>query len=432
MASIWQRVWNRVNPPLSEEKRATYAFDVYGDSDIGSRTHSGTRVSEETAFKYSVAYAAMTLIADGIAGLKPEALRELEDGQEERATVPKWIVKPHIELRRFDVFNQLMLSVLAWGNAYATIIRRPSDKQIIGIDVLDPSTIAVEWDPYRPYSRRYRINSQGPWLTSAEIFHVQGPTLPGDPKGLSVIGYAKEAVGLGLTLEEFGARYFQQGSIAKIVIETPQGLDDQAAARMIKLYERFHKGPNNWHRPAIMSGGTRLHNITIPPDEAQFLESREFQAIDVARWFRVPPHRVGVISASTSWGSGLAEENLAMLQHTFRPWIVRFEEALSWYTPLDSVRIHLNTEDMLHGTFAEQAEVWGLLWTQGLAKKNEVRNKLGLESVPDGDEFIPMPMNEFGQPLMPTDPAPGGDSAKPTSSADKEKDRKRKQDEAKK
>jgi HK97 family phage portal protein len=434
MASFLQwtkQLWDRINPPLSDEQRAVYAFDVYGESDIGTRTASGARVSEESGFKYSVAYAAMTLIADGIAGLKPEALRELEDGSEEKATVPNWIIRPHPELRRFDVWNQLLLSVLAWGNGYAMLIRRPTDGQIIGLEVIDPGVMTVEWDPAMPFKRRYKINNQGPWLSSMEIFHIQGPTLPGQAAGLSVIAQAREAIGLGLTLEEFGGRYFGQGSQAKVVLEVPQQMDTAEAARMVKTYERFHKGKANWHRPAIMSGGTKLHNISIPPNDAQFLESRQFQAVDVARWFRVPPHRVGIIGVQTSWGSGLAEENLAMLQHTYRPWINRVEETLSWYTPTLSVNIHLNTESLLRPTFKENAEVMSKLYLSELVMKNEARQRLGLPKVPDGDKFWEPPMNSFSQPgTAPSAPSTGAGSGG-SAPVDKEKDRKRKQDEAK-
>lgn len=435
MASIrqWPRMlWNRINPPLTPEERAVYAFDVYGDSDLGTRTHSGAIINEETAFKYSIVYAAISLIADGISGLRPEALKELEDGSQERAKVPTWIKKPHFEMRRFDVFNQLLISVLAWGNAYAMLIRRPNDNVIVGLEVLDPADVHVEWDPNAPYKRRYKIGKV--YYSSFEIFHLQGPTLPGEPAGLSIIASAREAIGLGLTLEEFGSRYFGQGSQQKIVIETQRELTTEEAARMVKTYERFHKGRGNWHRPAIMSGGNKLHNISIPPNDAQFLESRQFQAIDVARWFRVPPHRVGIIGVQTSWGSGLAEENLAMLQHTFLPWIHRLEEALSWYTPNESVAIHLNTEDFLHGTFQDNAETWSALWVQGVATQNEARKNLGLEKTPDGDKFIfeieellAMQQGQAGSIPVAQGGAPsaGGDAAA------KEKDRKRKQTDAK-
>lgn len=428
-----RNLFNRINPPVAPEQRVVTTFDVIGDTDWGMRTASGLSVSEQTAFKYSVAYAAMTLIADGLSSFEPQAFKmDSKDDSRELTELPQWIRKPHPEISRFDIMNQLVLSVLAWGNAYAFFVRRPSDFQIIGLDVIDPSAVSVEWDPNNGSRRLYRVN--GIAYSSFEIFHVQGPTLPGQPKGMSVIHQMRESIALGLTLEEFGSRYFGQGSQAKIVIEMPQKVDSDEAKRIVATYERFHKGKNNWHRPAIMSGGAKLHNISIPPEDSQFLETRSYQAMDVARWFRVPPHRVGIIDKGTSWGSGLAEENLAMLQHTYRPWIQRFEEAFTSYTPggqgLGTV-IRLKTEDLLHGTFKEMSEVWGLLYLSALVTKNEARRPLGLPKVADGDTFFE-PIIQPGMPgEAPKTPKPGQTGGTTSDSTTKAKDKARKQNDAK-
>jgi len=425
-----QRAWDRINPPLPPETRAIQAWNVYGDAEPGTQTHSGTTVNETTAFKLGVAYAAMTLIADGVSLLPPTAYKVNEDGSEDTAELPRWISKPHPEIRRFDIFNQIVLSMLAWGDAFCMLVRRPSDLAIIGLDVLDPADVTVEWDPVRSGRRRYKYNNI--WYSSFEIMHIQGPTLPGRPRGMSIITQAREAIGLGLTLEEFGARYFSQGSQAKIVLEVPKTLDTDEALRIVKTYERFHKGKGNWHRPAIASGGTKLHNISIPPNDAQFLESRGFQGEEIARWFRVPPHRVGIMSKSTSWGSGLAEENRMMLQHTYHPWIQRIEDALSAYSPGGEglgTLIRLKTEELLNGTFKDQAEVWLALYQGGLTTKNESRRKIGLSDIEGGDELIdPLLMKTFsGRPLG---IGMGGGGPGDTGGRTPEQDRKRKQDDA--
>lgn len=411
----------------SKEKRAVYPWNVYGEESTGAKTTSGTNVSEVTALKYSVVYAAVTLIADGISSLPPVAYQELEDGTRKAGNLPQWIKKPHPEMRRFDVWNQIMIGVLLWGNGLAQFIRRQSDGVIIGMNVLDPSTVEIEWDPNKPGYRRYRIGGNGQWLGSYDIFHIQGPTLPGKPKGMSVISAARESIGLGLTLEEFGARYFAQGSQAKIVIELPGTVPDENKAKsIIRTFERFHRGKDNWHRPAIASGGAKIHNISISPEDAQFLESREFEAVDVARWFRVPPHRVGIVSASTSWGSGLAEENMAMLQHTYNPWIIRFKSALTDYAPglgEAGTIIELLTDELMRGTYKELADVWTSLYEKDIATKDETRKKLGLPKVDGGDKF-------FSESQAANAPAP----VQPQATADprtKEEDKIRKQEEAK-
>lgn len=410
-------LWRKL---LFGEQRAVTNWDVWGQDGSGSRTNSGTYVNETNAFKFQVVYSAITLIADGVASLPPQAFVESEDGTMEPAGLPNWIRKPHPEMRRFDVWNQLLISVLAWGNGYAQFIRRPSDGVIVGLSVLDPVDVTVEWDPNRLGYRRYKIMN-GPWLTAQEVFHIQGPTLPGREKGMSVIAQAREAIGLGLTLEEFGARYFGQGSQAKIVIELPgsQVPDEGKAKAIVSTFERFHRGKGNWHRPALVTGGAKLHNISIPPEDAQFLQSREFQASTVAGWFRVPPHRVGLTSKSTSWGSGLAEENLAMLQHTFRPWILRLEGALTSYAPGGEDRgliIKLGDDVLQRGTFKEAAETWGKLVELGIATPDEGRTKLGLK-----------PLGGEAAKLRDPNAQPAGGPADPRS---KEDDRIRKQDEA--
>jgi len=346
-------------------------------------TNSGTRVDEESSLKQGVVYAAVTLISDGVASLKPRAYQEDSEGHHQYIPVPTWIQKPHPEIRRYEIFNQLLVSALLWGNGYALIIRRPSDDQIIGLRPLDPVRVRVEWNPDRPGYRRYQINGSDAWLTSHDIFHLQGPTLPERPGGMSVIQHARESIGLGLTLEEFGARFFGQGAQHRVVIESPNNLNYEQARNLADNYMHAHSGPSNWHGVSVASGGSKIQTVTIPPNEAQFLDSRDFQGYEIARWFRVPPHRVGLVSKSTSWGSGLAEENLAMYQNTFRPWITRLEDALTAYTAYgqeSGTRIELDTSEMLRGTFKELVTMAVELSSNDILNRTEARALIGYPS----------------------------------------------------
>jgi HK97 family phage portal protein len=384
---------------------------VFGDGTPTWRTNSGKRVSEESALKHSVVWAAATLIADAVSMLPPESVREDPvTGRITPVALPGWIRSPHPEMRRMDVINQLILSVLLWGNAYALLIRRESDGMIVGMLPLDPRSVTCEWDPDRQGYRRYKVDN-GTWLTSAEIFHLQGPTLPGAAKGLSVIAQAREAIGLGLTLEEFGARYFSQGSAAKVIIKLPKMYGDEQVKQVMRQYEMAHKGATNWHRPAVATGGGDIVNVSIPPEDSQFLQSREFQAMDVARWFRVPPHRVGIVSAETSWGSGIAEQNMALHQTCFGPWIRRLEETFTSYAPWGEGRgiiIRLNAAESLRGTFKEQVEAWGAAVTAKIVTQNEARRALGLDPLPGGDTI-----NEPPAPTPPAPPSGGQEGAPP-------------------
>lgn len=395
-------------PGIFARSASPITWDTIFGEESFLKTHAGKSISEKTALKYSAVWACVTLIADALSSMPPEAVIEpLDGGPTQTAVLPQWVRKPHPELRRNEVWNQLVVSMLLWGNGYALIVRRPSDGVPIGLRPLDPVRVECEWDKDRPGYRRYRVDG-GPWITSQDMFHVMGPALPGEPCGMSVIRHAREAIGLGLTLEEFGARYFAQGSMAKVVIKVPnKQLGTEQARDIVNMYERFHRGPGNWHRPAVLSGGGDIANISIPPEDAQFLESREFQAVDITRWFRVPPHRVSIMTKQSSWGSGLAEENTAMVQHTFRPWIMRLEAAFTAYAPggEDSgMRIRLNDSALLRGTFKEQVDAWSVAAGGGpLVTPNEARKALGLDPIDGGDELV--------KPAAPV--APDGGNAPP-------------------
>lgn len=394
---------------LQNELRALTWNRVFGEDNLG-RTYTGRALSEETALKYSVVYAATTLIVDAVSTLPPLAFVELEDGKLEKKDLPAWVRSPHPDMRRSDVFAQILTGALLWGNGIALKTRRPSDGVINGLIPIASSRVTIEWDPNSGpglpngfgLKRRYKIDN-GEWMGPDRIMHIQGFTLPGEPKGMSMIGQAREAISLGLTLEEFGARYFAQGSMHKVVLQTPERLDLNQAKQLVQNYESFHKGPRNWHRPAVASGGVTIQNVSIPPEDAQFLQSREFQAIDVARWFRVPPHRVGIIDKQTSWGTGLAEENTAMTQMTFRPWVTRMEAALTKDAAGGEDRgllIRLDDKALMRGSTKDQVEAWSAAMTGGFVTKNEARDgALGLGPMEGGDE-LPKPEEIKQNPLQ--------------------------------
>lgn len=374
-------------------QRAITWDKIFGDGGPSVTTASGKRVSQHDAMKLSAVYACITLIADAVSGMPPEAFKERQDGSRDPAPVPQWVLTPHQVLLRNEVWHQLLVSALGWGNGYALTIRQPSSGVIKQIHPLDPATVTCEWKDNTQRARVYRIDG-GPPLGEEDVLQISGPMLPGQPIGMSVIQYARESVGLGLTLEEYGSRYFSQGSLMRGVIELPDNAkgNSDMMKLMLNEFESHHQGFSKWHRPGLLFGGAKYTPISIPPNDAQFLESREFQAMDIARWFRVPPHRIGIVSKQSSWGSGLAEENTAMLQHTFRPWILRLESALTAYSrpgkEESGVRIRLNDAFLLRGSFKEMVDAWSIAVEKGLATPNEARKAIGLDKIHGGDDLV--------------------------------------------
>lgn len=386
---------SRGSPPAVEEARSASGagWDTLPTiADAQYKTASGKVVQDEVALTYSVVWAATRLIVESISTLPPKAVSEEADGSLVPANLPAWVRSPHPDIRRSDILAQFLTSVILWGNGYARIVR-DGRGAITALVPVAPARINVQWvDPIVRDRRYYQIDG-GQWLYDKDIMHVQGPTIPGQPFGLGVISQAREAIGLGLSLEEFGARYFGQGSLAKVVLKVPgaKPLGPGDAKELVAGYERFHRGANNWHRPAVASGGVDIQTISIPPNDAQFLQSREFQAVDIARWFGVPPHAIQIISKETSWGSGLAQQNTAMLQRTFRPWIQRLEAAFTYYTAGGEdlgTLIRFDDSALQRGSFDEQATTFTALVDGGVLTRNEARKALGFGKIAGGDELL--------------------------------------------
>lgn len=429
MGAMWNFLTGRGR--ASDLELRTSFDDVFGQMPFTVTTESGKKISERTALMYSVVWRSAALIADAVASLPPHAYREDDSGQQIPANLPPWIRNPSLDkhITRYDVWHQMMISVLLWGNAYALLIKRPSDGAIGGLLLLDPARVNCQWvlDPIgkpTPY-RRYQVDG-GPWLTSDQIFHIQGMTLPGQPMGMSVVRQAREAIGLGLTLEQFGARYFQNGSMAKVVIVAPgvatgaSNNKDDTLGNIVRNYERFHRGPGNWHRPAVLTGpvGTKIENISIPPEDAQFLQTREFQALDVARWFGVPPHRVGIMTNQTSWGTGLAEENTALVQSTYRRYILAIEGMFTTYCTGGAetgLMIRLDDSTLLRGTIKDQVTTWTQAVKGQIITPNEARSRLGFPPIEGGDSLVqyisPSSKMPTEQPNPADQPDPNADQA---------------------
>lgn len=390
-------------------------WDVLGPLLSGTKTSSGKHVDEDTAFKYSTFYACVALISESIAMLNVSTYTEDEEGRQTTAPTPNWLRDPMVDLGRFWVNQQLLMGMLMHGDGYAQILRRPSDGTITGYVPLHPLDVQCEWDPNRFGFRRYSVKG-GPWVDGTTVLHIPGLMKTGEPNGISVLGAAREAVGLGLTQEEFGAKFFARGSVMSGVIQVPGKLDTDQAKIMIDSFARRHSGADNWHKPGLLSGAATYQPITIAPNDAQFLESREFQAIDIARWFRVPPHRVNIMTKQTTWGSGIEQENRALVDFTLLPWIIRLEAGLTAYTAGGAARgtkVKVDTKTLLRGSTKERYESYKVGLDAGFLVPDEPRAWEGLAPLPNGEGAKPKQQKVTAPPPEPNAEETGASEEEP-------------------
>jgi HK97 family phage portal protein len=235
--------------------------------------------------------------------------------------------QPNEQQTAMEFKDMLTGHVLLRGNGYAQILpgpRGPVDQLI----PIHPDRVTVEKLPSGRL--RYQViqdDGEKRPFNQEDIFHLRGPSKDGIT-GMDIITYAADSFGLTLAAERYGGRFFRNDSKPGGVLRTEKTLSDGAARRLKTSWEAAHTGSNQ-HRVAILEEGLEWQQIGISPEQAQFLGTREFQAEDVCRWFRVPPHMVGLTSKATSWGSGIESMGIGFVTYTLMPWLTRWKQTIS-------------------------------------------------------------------------------------------------------
>jgi HK97 family phage portal protein len=364
---------------------------------LGQVTHTGASVTPDKALTVGTVYSAVTLIAGTVGSLPIEVRRKLSNGTKQLAETEgnRFIWgKPNNAMVRQVFWETIVGSMLLWGNAYALKIRDDSGK------------VTQLWPvkPDRVVFKRLNDNLEkiftvdGKEKTQRDLWHIPSFSLNG-VTGLSVVSLAREAIALSMTTEEFGAKFFAQGSTLGGVIEVKNKLDADGAARMAKEWAKKHSGVKTSHIPAILDNGATWKEIGMPLEDSQFLETRSFQVTEIARWFRTPPHLVGDVSKSTSWGTGIAEQNTAFKTYTLNPILTRIEQGLSDDTDLLPVNqeAHFNADAFLRGDTNSRFDAYTKAKNGGWYSVNDIRQLEDRNPIPGGDAYLqPLNMSDTG------------------------------------
>lgn len=296
----------------------------------GTKSATGLNVTPDRALQASAVYACVRVLAETIASLPLHVYKRLARGKEKATDhylYPILHDAPNPEMTSFEFRETMMGHLCLRGNAYAEKVYDRAGR-IKELWPLNPDRVTVARDKATKqliYTVTIPDEARKVELGSDRILHIRG--LSGDGIiGYSPIKLARESIGLSLATEEYGARFFGNGSRPGGVLEHPGKLGAEARKNLKKSWEDMHQGLEQSHRIAILEEGLKWHQIGIVPEEAQFLETRKFQLNDIARIFRVPPHLIGDLERSTF--SNIEHSSIDFVVHTIRPWLVRWEQAL--------------------------------------------------------------------------------------------------------
>lgn len=377
------------NPATSLSNPAAWFMDW---ATGGNRTYTGKAVNEKTALRSTTVFACVRVIAESIASLPLIVYERQSDGSRKPATDhPVYHLlhdTPNPWMSSFTWRETLQGHACLWGNGYSEIEFNGRDEPI-GLWPLLPDRTKPKVSGGEQYYETTIAGKPEP-LGIGNVLHVPGLGWNGR-EGYSVLAMAKQAVALGLAAEEFGARFFGQGSRPSGVIEGEGKLDPDAAKRLRDGFERVSQGLENSHRTVVLEHGFTWKQIGMPLEEAQFLETRKFQVEDIARLFRVPLVLIGHTEKSTSWGTGIEHFMIAFVVHTLRPWIVRWEQELNrkLFRPSERGRFfcEFKVDGLLRGDIKTRYEAYAIGRQNSWLSPNDIRQLENMEPVEGGDEY---------------------------------------------
>lgn len=357
-----------------------------------SPSASGVRVTHESAMKFSAVFAAVRILSETVGSLPLHVYERQERGKRRADDFYLYDLlhnRPNPVMTAVEFRSTLQAHAATWGNGYAEI-EWSQGGRALALWPLSPAGIERIDQAGDELVYTYRLpDGKAVTILGRNMLHVRGMGASGIV-GYSVIALARQGIGLGLAAEEFGARFFANGANVGGVLQHPGVLSDGAYERLKGSMANQYGGLTNAMRMMILEEGLTYARVGIPPEDAQFLETRKFQVTDVARWFGVQPHLIADLDRSTN--NNIEHQGIEFVVHTMRPWLVRWEQALSRALLSDVERRRYFAEfaidGLLRGDAAARAQLYTSLFNVGAMSPNDIREKENLNPVDGGDEYF--------------------------------------------
>lgn len=358
---------------------------------------SGVSVNEATALNYSAVWAAVSLISSQIGALPLPLYKILPNrgGKEPFYSHPLYRLvhdRPNPETSALVFKETLQAHVLLWGNGYAEIVRNGGDQPVALWQLTPDRVTPFRRTPDAPLQYRVANLHGGVEIFEARnILHIPGLGFDG-VCGYSIISKARESIGLGLAAERFGGGFFGNGSTFGGVISYPNDPSDLVKENTAKALQARHQGVENAHKFLALWGGAKFERIGIPPNDAQFLESRMFQVDEIARWFNLPPHKLKELQRSTN--NNIEHQNLEYYIDCLSPWCVRWQqelcEKLIAKLERNQQTIEFVAQGLLRGDNAGRADFMAKQFNSAAITPNEERELENRNPLPGGDRAFVM------------------------------------------
>lgn len=385
----------------------------------GKKVTSGVRVNATTAMNYSACWAAKRLITETIATL-PRVMYKQTGSKKSPATghptYKMFRSEPNIRQGGVNHHAQQFGYLVDWGNCFAEKVVDPIGRSVQTYPI-HPSRVPKEGVTINPDdgTLTYKIlNDKLPptYLHQSEMFHVPGIHCDDDLWGKGVIAHAAESIGMGIATEQYGASHFGNGGGPSIVLTHPKALGETGAENLRRSWQKRHSGPDKANGLLVLEEDTKVSHLSFPPEANQFLQTRQFNITEIARWYNVPPHLLRELSKSSF--NNIESESLHFILISIMPWLIRYEDECNRQLLIEEDKntyfFKFLLQGMLRGDQTARAAFYKAMFEMGVYSINDIleledRNPIG----PMGDlRFVPMNFstleNAFSPPQLPATP----------------------------
>ena len=345
---------------------------------------SGKSVNARTAIQVSAVYACVRVIAETVASLPFSVYEQDEIASHKAVHHPLYRIlhdEPNPEMTSFIWREAMLTHLLLWGNSYSQVLRAGRGN-IVGLYPLLPDHMEVDRDAKGNLTYTYSTtNGQQVKLRPEDVLHIPGLGFDGI-MGYSPIAIERNAVGLSIAAEEFGSKFFGNGATPSGILTHPNTVKNPKALR--ESWMEAYGGSSNANRVAILEEGMTFTRISMPNNEAQFLETRKFQVEEICRIFRVPPHMIADLEHATF--SNIEHQSIDFAVHTIRPWLVRIEQAVNKALFSEKEKGHFycqfNLDGLMRGSYKDRMEGYAIARQNGWMSTNDIRELENMNPIP--------------------------------------------------
>lgn len=353
-----------------------------GDGAASSYFFNGEEIDEQAATALTAVTAAVRVISESLASLPLKVYEQTKTGEKkELRNIPEWgVLHDNTKTR-----ETLIAHAVGWGNGFVELLF-DNFGSVVGWQNLAPAEWYAAWNEQGDVEYRSRRDSRIK-LDSSRIVHLAGLSFDG-LNGYNPIRAHNKSIQLAKAAEDYGAAFYNNNSVPNGVLKHPQQLSPGAAKKLKREFRELHQGANNAFNIAVLEEGVEFEPIAISNDDAEFIATRKFQVIEIARMFRVPPHLLYDLERATF--SNIEAQSIEFVVHTLRPWAVRLEQELwkKFFDSNPSVVVEHVFDGLLRGDSKTRYETYAIGRQWGWLSANDIRALENMNPIPGGDRYL--------------------------------------------